>query len=319
MAKQVLIIVCMLTLFSCEEKEKPAILYDRSGSATTSFEMGESYEYQVYYNLKENRLVKKNLKTDWDFALSCDANPVIVLNTSRNMLAARTNKKNLSEVTDTAGLEFKMDFPAGDKDSLAIGKMENLEYVFVIWMGYDEESNDLGYFKVKFKESAGGVDFEYSPVQGSTSLNGSLIADSRYNHVFYSCLHQKNQEIEPFKEDYDLWFTQYLHYFLEPEVTPYLVLGALLNPHLTRACVVNNIEYQKVVLSDTIQNGMSNLRDAVGYSWKFFSLEENKYSIVPNRNYIIQTQEGLFYRLAFTDFYNKDGIKGAPAFIFGVI
>lgn len=319
MAKQGIIILFLIGLLSCEEKEKPAIPYDRSGSGTASFEMGDNYAYQVYFNLKENKVVKKNLKTDWDFALSCDAEPVIVLNTSRNMLAAKTDKSELKEVMDTNGLLFKMDFPSGHKDSLAIGKLDSLDKVFVVWMGYDENSNDLGYYKIKFTRNTQGVSFEYGSLLSNTFQKGELTRDQNYNHVFYSCLHNKTQSIEPMKEEYDLWFTQYLHYFLEPEITPYLVLGALLNPHQTRACMVNGKEYQTVQLGDTAQTGLSDLRDVIGYSWKFFSLQENKYSIVPKRSYIIMTREGLYYRLAFTDFYNPEGIKGTPSFIFGVI
>jgi len=311
-----LILVALFSA-SCEKKEIPATPYDRGSAIENTLKLGENYSNQLYFNLKENRIVKQNSKMDWDFALSCEADPVIVLNTSRNMLAGITPHTQLEQVKDTVGIKLVMDFPSGNKDSLSIGRLNRFDKVFAVWMGYGLDGEDLGLMKIKFEaKSNGDVYFEYGKINDLSFKSGVLKPDDQYNHVFYSMINHQKADIEPLKTTYDLWFTQYLHFFLEPEITPYLVAGALLNPYQTAATKVIKNDFTEVSLSDTIQFPFSLNRDEIGYDWKKFSLSENTYTLAPNYNYIVKVQTGFYFRLKFTDFYDENGFRGAPSFVY---
>lgn len=315
----IILISCALLNVSCERKEVPAKPFDRGAAQSTTLKMGENYSNQLYFNLQQNRVVKQNSKMDWDFALSCDADPVIILNTSRNMLAAKTEFNDLTSLKDTSGLNLKMemDFPSGNKDSLSVGRLMRLDKVFVIWLGYGLEGEDLGLIKIKFEaQGDGSVKFNYGKLKEFKVYGGALIPDDRFNHVFYSTILHQIADIEPLKTEYDLWFTQYLHFFLEPEVTPYLVAGALLNPHQVQAAKVFKSSLSEVTLSDTLSFPLTHKSDEIGYDWKRFSLNENTYTVVKDMNFIVKSQPGYFYRLKFTDFYDENGFRGAPSFIY---
>lgn len=306
-----------LMFMSCEKKEIPAKPFDRGQTRSTMIKMGENYSQQVYFSLKDNQIIKQNSKMDWDFALTCDQDPAIVLNTSRNMLASRTNYTALEDVKDTVGMKLEMDFPSGDKDSLSIGRKNRFDKVFIVWMGYGLEGEDLGYIKIKFNSlSERAVSFDYGKLTDTSFNSGRLETNDLFNHVFYSVTQHKEVEIEPLKTEYDLWFTQYLHFFLEPEITPYLVAGALMNPYRLEASKVIKDNFKEVNLADTLIFPLLKRPDVLGYDWKRFSLTENTYTIIPNFNYIIRTREGFYYRLKFTDFYDENGFRGAPGFVY---
>lgn len=309
----------MFVFMACEKPEAPALPYDRGETSEVSIAMGDNYENQIYFNLEKNEVVKIVDKMDWDLAIA-SSDKAIVLNTSRNMLAAKTKLISLDLVNDTAGLKFNMDYATGDRDSLSIGLIDNNQSVYVIWLGYDKSGDDLGYIKAKFEwVNSTTCDFTYGDLNSKTYKFGQLVRDEKYNHVFYSFMNHKIVQIEPLKTNYDLLFTQYLYYFLEPEITPYLVAGALLNPYLTRANRMPNTKFKTTVLTDTLNFPLSKRNDVIGYNWKDFFLSQNAYTIVPDLNFIIQDQKGFYYKMRFVDFYNDKGIKGTPKFEFGKI
>ena len=50
--------------------------------------------------------------------------------------------------------------------------------------------------------------------------------------------------------------------------------------------------------------------------WKLFDDVQDSYSINPSRSYLIQDQQGFYYKLRFTDFYNNQGERGYSSFEF---
>ena len=58
----------------------------------------------------------------------------------------------------------------------------------------------------------------------------------------------------------------------------------------------------------------STQRDIIGFNWKTFDFDTQVYTINSSMNYIIQSENGIFYKLRFIDFYNNSGEKGYPKF-----
>src|SRR5690606_8382971 len=123
--------------------------------------------------------------------------------------------------------------------------------------------------------------------------------------------------VEPVKEGWDLAFTQFTHIFHAPDYLNYGVVGCLTNTHNTLSLKVTDgtafedIDYEYA--SDLV---LSNDRDIIGYDWKTFLYDQNKYLVHSEKVYIIKDHEGDLYKLRFIDFYNMIGQKGVPTFEF---
>ena len=52
--------------------------------------------------------------------------------------------------------------------------------------------------------------------------------------------------------------------------------------------------------------------DGIGHDWKYYDFDAGIYTIRPNMNYLIRSVTGYYFKLRFTAFYNRDGLKGYP-------
>jgi hypothetical protein len=311
--KKGLYIILALALTSCFKQDDAVEPYDRGDSVNVTISMGENYAEQLFYDLNSNSIVKQNPRTAWDFCYSSEpGSKIIKLNSGRFMFAARTNETDLSKVNDTTGLTFTWDYINGKEDSLALYQWDLSNEVFVLNMGFDVEGNELGFAKIKFiEDSENSISFEYASLDGSNSGSGKLNKNSDYNYVYHSILEQKNVEIEPKKEDYDLHFGQYVFYFLE-EDQEYYVTGVLLNPYKVEASTLHQKAFEEIEHSDLSSLEFISRADLIGYNWKYYDFQASRFEIQESRNYLVKDVEGFYYKLRFTGFYNEDGVKGFP-------
>jgi len=311
--RRLLYISLALVMVSCFKEDTPVQRFDRGGISEIQIEMGENYGEQLFYDLNTNSIVSQNPRTAWDIAFSSVENEKIIkLNSGRFMFAAESNSSKFEEVTDTAGLKFAWDYPNNKADSQALYQWELSDKVYVLDMGFDLDQSSLGFVKIKFSlVSENEIAFSYMNLDGTNPGSGTLTKNADYNYVYYSFLDHKQVDIEPKKEEYDLYFGQYIFYF-EVEDKAYYVNGVLLNPHKVEGLTRFKQSYEEISIDDFTENELSTQADIIGYNWKYFDFQASRYEIVPDRNFIIKDVEGFYYKLRFTSFYNKDGIKGYP-------
>lgn len=308
-----LAISIVVGLSSCFKQDVPVKPYDRGDAVAVEIAMGENYAEQLFYDLNTNSIVRQNPRTAWDFCYSStDGEDIIKLNSGRFMFAAHTGQTDLAKVTDTSGLTFKWDYINGKPDSLALYGWEEGNPVFVLNMGFDEEASEMGFIKIQFtKIDANTISFKYSKLDGTDAGSGELVKDQKFNYVYYSTIEQSPVAIEPPKEDYDLYFGQYVVYFLE-EDQEYYVNGVLLNPYKVEAATAHNESFELIDRSMLEKKNFSTKPDIIGYNWKFFDFQASRYEIAQSYNFAVKDVEGFYYKLRFTGFYNKAGIKGFP-------
>lgn len=71
------------------------------------------------------------------------------------------------------------------------------------------------------------------------------------------------------------------------------------------------------LLSGTAESIIFNANiNNIGYSWKSYQFDVNKYVVDFEKIFIIKDQEGFYYKLRFIDFYDQGGNKGTPTFEF---
>jgi HmuY protein len=315
----VLICICTIIFSSCEKQELPIKSFNRGGLLSTIVPMGSNYSNQVYMKLNTNSIVQLNNKFTWDLGFSCSLSKnTIFLNSSKAMYVREISNALFSSVIDTNGFEKykKWDASSAHLDSTAFGTKLDTASVFVIFLGYSEIGVSLGFKKLKFKS----VDnqayvFEYSNLNGTEYNLIKIRKDNAYHQLQFSFKINDIVAQEPLKNSYDLLFTQYTYTFYNP-FQSYLVTGVLINREKVKVGYIRSIAFTDITISDTASLVFSNRADAIGYNWKEFNFNDNKFTVDPTLVYLIMDQEGFYYKLHFIDFYNEQGQKGYPKYEF---
>lgn len=314
--KSILLIsgICFLILFSCKKEELPVSAHQSGDFTTSTVNMESNYKWQIYFDLKTNSVVSKNLKTAWDLGFETGEDGYrIILNSAKAMYAFKTNNADLSSVTDTAGffMARKFDVPSGNLDSSAIGNWKISPTVYIIDRGYNESGIHQGFRKIVFQTvDSESYSIHFSRLDGSGETTMMMPKDNNYNFTFLSFSSSTTVMIEPPKTDWDLVFTQYM----ESLSTTYLVTGCLLNRYNTSAKMDSIISFDHIDYTYVQNQNLSSEINTIGYNWKEFNFSSSTYIVFPKMNYLIKDAEGFYYKLHFIDFYNNSGIKGNPKF-----
>jgi hypothetical protein len=307
-----------ILLFSCEKKEIPVQPRNPGDAITNQVNMGSEYSEQIYFNLKENKVISQNLKTIWD--LSFESKEVgwhILINSSKGMKVAFYEDASLEDELIIASADWKYDASTGNLDSTAVGDWRTTTGVYVIDRGYDHLGNFQGLEKMVIEEvNSDYYTIRFSDLTGDSIRNFNVIKNKDLNFTHFS-FDNEMVIVEPEKYSWDILFTQYTYVFNEDgEVIPYQVTGVLLNPNSVMAAMEEDIPFQEIDLAYALNMQLNANTDAIGYDWKYYKLEEGYYIVYQYQNYIIRDIEGVYYKLHFTDFYTDSGIKGAPKFEF---
>jgi len=306
-----------LLLAGCLKDELPVAARPMGTAVAGQACMGTDYGDQVWYDIGNNAIVAVNSKMDWDLAFECGAEGWHVrLNTSRFMRAVPTAQTDMAQALDTTGFAplWRIDHNAGSADSTAIGDWRTDEPVYAIELGYNLIGLNMGVRKLRMTSvDAGGYTFELAQLNGSGAQTFSITKDPMGGYVHFNIGSGTSVPIAPPRGAYDLVFTQYTYQFYEP-YTAYLVTGALGAFSGARVAPLVAADFQGVVLADTLMQPFIAADDAIGYDWKVYDFDLGIYTVDPQRVFIVQDSEGLFFKLRFTDFYNDAGDRGCPTF-----
>lgn len=303
---------------ACEKQELPVPAHEPGDVITTAVSMESDYRYQLFFDLETNTMVQRNLKVDWDLGFeSSSLGNKVILNTSKFMLAANTNQTIFSSVIDTVGYHFNWDAPSGNMDSTAIGDWIGTQNVYVIDRGYDPLGGHQGFKKIIF-ELVNNNEYKvrFANLDGTNEMNQTIIKNANYNFTFLS-LDGNLVEVEPEKEEWDLSFSQYIHVFDEQNgQTPYLVNGVLSNRNKVEVATVFDKDFSAITFDDVSAYTFSTTINRIGYDWKEYSFSTSSFTVFTDKNYLIKSTEGKYYKLHFIDFYDNFGTKGTPTFEF---
>lgn len=300
---------------SCEKDELPIQPHVQGEETVAHVEMGEDYRNQLFFSLENNTIVRQNLKTEWDLSFEAsDTGYHVRLNTAKGMAASKKTG-TFSEITDTLNAIWQYDIQSGHQDSTAIGNWQNYNGVYIIDRGYDHLGVHQGFAKMKIIEVNS---FQYQIEFGNlsdTNPQGVVVnKNSNYSFIYFSFSSGTTISIAPEKDKFDIIITQYTHVF--DGHTPYVVTGVLLNPYQTSAVRTTDLSFENITYETAQSFAFSTDYNVIGYDWKYYDFDAGQYLVDPSINYIIKTQNGYYYKLHFTDFYNESGIKGWPKFEF---
>ena len=325
--RRVLFLAMVLTFVSCE-KEEP--LYDFTAKPIVStqmeIEMGENYTTQTYVRFSDSSTASNDFKV-WDIALPSDITKLNVRINDANYAQLTTSARdNMDEIEAVPVSGWFIDNSCGDKDSCAIGDWytekngEILSKQLVYLIDRGESTPGSRYFKFQIISFDGNIyKVAFGIHNSSEFVIKEIIINPDKNYNYLNLNTGILQHIEPLhKEEWDIVFKPYRHLFLdETPPLPYVVVGALINPLNVVVNQCTTVKYDDIDLDYALTPiEYSNDWDVIGFDWKEFDRNTNKYSINPNLSYIIKNSKGVYYKLRFISFYNKFGIKGYPRFEF---
>lgn len=332
MRKLLLFSSLILLLASCEKEEIPLAspvgnnespadtstggsIVQKGVLISGSVNIGEKYSKQVWYDLGTNSIVKTNLRMDWDLAFDCNVdNSIMYLNSALNASVAFTNETDFENVSSDAGLTYVYEHHSGKKDSLAVGDVSNLRNVMIIDRGTSPSGKSIGKWKAQITLVENEAYYlTYAKLDGSKQQTAIISKAPQYNKVAYSFTTNESIQIEPPKTDYDLCFTQFTYIFIVPPQV-YSVNGAIINSYNTEVAKEFQKNFSKITKQDAQNLFYSTNLDVIGNHWKEFDLQNNIYNIFSDKNYLIKDASGNLFKLHFLDFYDENGVKGAPYF-----
>lgn len=307
-------LILVLLFIACKKEERPIPKKEMGDLVENQVEMGTNYRYQFYYKLETNEIIASNLKTAWDIAFTSGENDYeLYLNASKAMAAMSFEGNEFESFQDTSGFMQNRIFDAssGNLDSTAIGDWRIEKPVYLIDLGFSYTGIHLGYRKMQLLDVS-HTDYEvrFAKLDNSEDTTVIISKNPEYNAAFWSFETNEIVMIEPPKTDWDLGFTQYVHIFYEPQAIPYIVTGVLLNRYETVGALETNLSFENINLNYAQTLTKSQAIDCIGYDWKDFV--DGTYVLNYNNSYIIQDQNGYYYKLRFTDFFSPSGDRGAP-------
>ena len=324
----------VLGLSSCFKEDNPIEPHKKGDIEEEVIPMTQYYVYQVYFNLATGEQVSLNKKSEFDLCFSSRADSYLIrLNTASFLKAAITPFATFEQVTDTTGLNWKFDKSDGNPDSTALRNWMKIEgtdtiisdKVWVIDRGVNEQGFPLGLVKVKFHGFKNNIyHFTYGNMDNLEMHEIFVSKNPGHNYVQFQFKTEENlKQIEPATNNWDLLFTQYTTLLItdDGDPYPYLVTGTFINEVGTTVAFDSTLSFNDVVIDDVLFMEYSNNFDVIGYEWKELFGDINGgdfyYKARSNYNYFIRTKDGLFYKLHFTGFYNREtGEKGYPTFEF---
>ena len=325
--------ILILFLASCFKEDEPMPAFEMQ---STTIEMGQYYRYQSYFNLATNEVVGTNDRNLWDLGFECgDSSWHIILNTSAFEVIANSGTTDFDQPIDTTGFNWRFDKSDGDPDSTAVGNWLTINgadttynnHVYVLNRGYDHVGNVRGLRKLVFTHvDSVSYSFRYSDMNGENENEFTVYKqDDVYFTMFSFMDGGKQVEFEPRSDSWDLFFTQYttLLYTNEGVPYPYLVTGVLSNYGHIGMAMDSTIAYDAIDRAYAQSLDYARNRDFIGYEWKELIGDVNTgnvhYEIVPGRNYLVRTDQGLFFKIRFINFYSETGEKGYPSFQYDVL
>lgn len=323
-----ILLAITFVLSSCFEDEEALSLPSTAGDTQIGIaQIGENATYQIFYNLADNSVAKTTVFDTYDIGFSCsDTSWNIRLNNSRLMSVGNTFNTNFEDVKSPSGLNMIFDKSNGNPDSLALGYWADYssnapvsrKYVYVVNRGYNADLSSAGYKKIQLLSPENNkYKIKVADLNGNNEQLFEIEKDISVNFIWLS-FDTGIVNIEPKKDSWSILFTIYqtMYADLNGNLYPYGVRGALLNPNNVSANVDTTNSFDEITLEIAQNTKLKTESDIIGFDWKYYNFDDNYYSIVQDKSYIVKNNDGYLYKLRFIDYYNDDNQKGYPKFEF---
>lgn len=319
-----LFLVISSALTSCVKDDVSVSLPQKGDAVYTSVDMGEDYDYQLFFDFQSGEVVYKSRINSWDLAFDASSSgKTVLMNGGADVFVLNTGAKDMASVTDVSGIskeEWGFDASCGLLDSAYLknwddGSGMSKGDVYVLKLSptiYPDTFKKIQLVSV----DADKYVLKYADLRSKDTKEIVIPKDDNYNYSYFSF--SNGGEVvnpEPHKDSWDIVFTRYRYVYHELDDFPYIVSGVLSNPYKTLTYEDSTIGFSKIDETSTNQQ-YSNHRDIIGFDWKYYSIDKGQYTVDPKKAYIIKNRNEQYWKIHFLNFYNSSGIKGTPSFEF---
>lgn len=312
-----------LLFASCEKVDTPVSLPQKGEAEYGIVEMGEDYVDQVFFDFETGRVVHMSQINSWHLAFEAATDGYhVFMNGGADVLVYNTHETDFSKVTTApanSSAEWLFDRSCGLPDSTGYGDWRangNLSKneIYIVKLNATYNSNNLKKFRIVSGGSNAYV-IEYADMNEGITHVMSIPKDANYNFSYFTFDDGgKVIQPDPPKNTWDIVFTRYRIIYYDLDNFPYMVNGVLTNPYKTTAAKDSVTAYAELEGEKILTMNYSNHRDVIGYDWKRYNFTTERFEIQKANNYVVRNRNGQYWKLRFTDFYNKQGIKGSPSF-----
>lgn len=311
--KRHLLIAFVMTagLQACEKEELPKPYGAAPSASTVQVSMGGDYANQLFFDLAAVQVVSQNNREIWDLAFESSADGIrIRLNSSKFMAVSKTAQTDLGMVTASTPVSWSYDNAAGKEDSLAFYGWEPGK-VYIIDRGNTVAGQPIG----KLKMQVVSTDADSWTIRWGATLNATefetreLQKSAAHDFIYFSFTSGQQVNVAPAKDAWDLCFTAYTYLFHDG--TPYLVTGVLASTYGVETAESSQ-SFDDVSYADAVSADYAADLDLIGYDWKYYDFDLGTYTVQSNRVFLIRSVQSRYYKLRFIDFYDANGVKGAP-------
>ncbi|MER3330229.1 MAG: HmuY family protein, partial [Candidatus Kapaibacterium sp.] len=318
----------------CFKEDSAVNPFDRGDITSNQVEMNGKYEYQVYFDLSSNTVVKSNFYGLWDLSFQAYDDYYIRTNAARDMAVQDLGVVDFETVTDALDKEqYKRDVPTGNMDSSAIGKwwevkddkIQSKNHVYVIDRGRSHDRSRGGIWKMMILDAdESGFTIKFSELKSNEIDTLFIPRTEGYNYITMSFENGGFvNNLEPPSDTWDILFTKYTEFFDVPGFEIYPVTGALLNDRLCEVAEADStIEFSELTTEVAQMADFTKVRNEIGYNWKEVDINTGVYTVNAFKKYLIRDPEGFVYKLRFIGFQKViDGKaeKGYPEFEFKLL
>lgn len=313
------VIAMIAVCASCQKEDLPVVLPEKGDAEYGIVEMGEDYANQVFFDFESGRVVHMSLINSWHLAFESSTDGYhVFMNGGADVFVYNTHETDFAKVNDGPSAfskDWMFDRPCGLNDSTAIGDWRQKNEVYIVKINDTYEPNNLKKIRLVSVTSDAYV-FEYADLEESIPHIVTLPKDNNYNYSYFS-FSGGGQIVQPDppKNSWDIVFTRYRFIYYDLDNFPYIVNGVLTNPYNTSAYASDSSSASEAFDGpEVLDLPYKKHRDVIGYGWKKYDFDEERYKIDKTKRYMIHNRENHYWKLNFLDFYNKQNIKGSPSF-----
>lgn len=309
-----------------EKSTKTVITSNYSISGNITF-------YKIYENTTAE-VVNRPIG-GWDLAFqSALQGDIVLVNYSVSARAIKTgtsdfskvNKQTVNELFNSDDWEFNDPAYSNIVDSTALEDWQSGE-VYLVYRGSTSLSQEA-YYKIQFiSKTQEAYIFKYAHVESPDETEVTINRTLGLANVYFSFDEESLIEHEPLLEEWDFYFAPYFGWFetlTEGVFAPYNVTGAMINNEggvRVSRIFDEEIAYEDIDLLMVQSIEYTDWKGAIGSTWKNLPSTDGSfgYTMDTSKKYVLQLNDGNYYKMRFLDFYNAEGDQGYPSFEINLI